>query len=78
MASFHRVFMVKLVLLFNLKIMTQEMPKEERNEGSDVKTQESTPKLHASYLAIAMGQAGMSRERAEAILKVDNNPDTRE
>ena len=58
--------------------MTQGMPKEERNEGSDSEVREITPKPHASYLAIAMGQAGMSRKRAEAILKDVNNPDTRE
>ena len=60
--------------------MTQSKLKEERNEVSYSEAQEITPKPHPSYWAIAMGQAGMSRERALATLieNKKNNPDTRE
>ncbi len=66
--------MVKLGLLFNLKIMTQEMPKEERSDGANTEAQEVTPKpldTKSAYLMVAMGQAKLSRERAEALLLTD-------
>lgn len=56
--------------------MTQEKSKENQKKGIDTDAQKITPKSldnKAAYLMVAMGQANMSRERAEALLLTDKN-----
>ncbi len=77
---FYCCFMVKLILPFNLKIMSLEKPRDDEPSEAETESRKTRKPLNPHYLAVAMGQANMTHARALAAIMEDkkNNPDADE